>query len=248
MMPFTLYLKAISALPGAQFWAVVFLLMLFFLAFNNLIMSVDSHVTAVVEMLPCKLKRMGRREVLVLVMVVVCFLLSLQMVTQGAMKLFQMYENYGLSWTSLMFIIGLEAVVIGWVYGADRFYDNIEDMIGYRPFPLLKYCWLFVIPFFCTAGVFLSLESYFSTAKFSSLDRFVGSLLMLAPMICIPVFILVAVCKDENNMTTSACDLRQASPHKPRLTLCKRVILRGQTPTPKQPEEENPPTESTSGV
>ncbi|KAG9340014.1 hypothetical protein JZ751_022125 [Albula glossodonta] len=239
MMPFTLYLQVVSALPGAQFWAVVFLLMLFLLTFNNLIMCMDSHVTAVVEMLPCKLKRIGRREVLVLVMVVNCILLSLQMVTQEGLKVVHMYENYGL--TGLTFIIGLEAVVIGWVYGADRFYDNIEDMIGYRPFPMLKYCWLF-------AGVLSCLVAYFPTETFSSLDHFVGYLLMLAPMICIPVFILVAVCKDKNNMTTSASDLRQASPHKPRLTLCKRVILRGQTPTPKQPEEENQPTESTSGV
>lgn len=33
--------------------------------------------------------------------------------------------------------------------GADRFFDNIEDMIGYKPFPVLKYCWMFVIPLVC---------------------------------------------------------------------------------------------------
>lgn len=33
--------------------------------------------------------------------------------------------------------------------GADRFYDNIEDMIGYPPLPLLKYCWLFITPLIC---------------------------------------------------------------------------------------------------
>ena len=32
--------------------------------------------------------------------------------------------------------------------GADRFYDNIEDMIGYRPNPVIKYCWMFITPFF----------------------------------------------------------------------------------------------------
>lgn len=34
--------------------------------------------------------------------------------------------------------------------GARRFYDNIEDMIGYRPWPLIKYCWLFLTPAVCT--------------------------------------------------------------------------------------------------
>lgn len=33
--------------------------------------------------------------------------------------------------------------------GASRFYDNIEDMIGYKPWPLIKYCWLFFTPAVC---------------------------------------------------------------------------------------------------
>lgn len=33
--------------------------------------------------------------------------------------------------------------------GADRFYDNIEDMIGYRPWPLVKISWLFLTPGLC---------------------------------------------------------------------------------------------------
>lgn len=37
--------------------------------------------------------------------------------------------------------------------GADRFYDNIEDMIGYRPLPLLKYCWMFVTPLICVVSL-----------------------------------------------------------------------------------------------
>lgn len=36
------------------------------------------------------------------------------------------------------------------IVGAGRFYDNIEDMIGYRPWPLIKYCWLFLTPAVCT--------------------------------------------------------------------------------------------------
>ena len=33
--------------------------------------------------------------------------------------------------------------------GADRFYDIIEDMIGYRPLPLIKYCLKYVTPVIC---------------------------------------------------------------------------------------------------
>lgn len=33
--------------------------------------------------------------------------------------------------------------------GAERFYDNVEDMIGYRPGPYIKYCWRFFTPATC---------------------------------------------------------------------------------------------------
>lgn len=33
--------------------------------------------------------------------------------------------------------------------GPDRFYDNIADMIGYRPHPFMKYCWTYITPLMC---------------------------------------------------------------------------------------------------
>lgn len=44
----------------------------------------------------------------------------------------------------------LSPFLLFFVAGAGRFYDNIEDMIGYRPWPLIKYCWLFLTPAVCT--------------------------------------------------------------------------------------------------
>lgn len=37
--------------------------------------------------------------------------------------------------------------------GSDNFYDGIEDMIGYRPGPWMKYCWAVVTPLLCTVSV-----------------------------------------------------------------------------------------------
>lgn len=39
------------------------------------------------------------------------------------------------------------------IAGADRFYDNIEDMIGYRPNLVIKYCWRFFTPAICFVGL-----------------------------------------------------------------------------------------------
>lgn len=32
------------------------------------------------------------------------------------------------------------------VQGADRYYENIKDMIGYRPSLYMKYCWKLITP------------------------------------------------------------------------------------------------------
>lgn len=47
--------------------------------------------------------------------------------------------------------------------GADRFYDNIEDMIGYRPSPVIKYCWLYFTPATC----FVGLTNIYTTVSFT---------------------------------------------------------------------------------
>ena len=33
--------------------------------------------------------------------------------------------------------------------GADRFMDDVALMIGYRPFPWIKWCWSFITPAVC---------------------------------------------------------------------------------------------------
>ncbi|KAB0394612.1 hypothetical protein E2I00_010962 [Balaenoptera physalus] len=67
----------------------------------------------------------------------------------GGMYIFQLFDYYACSGTCLLFLSVFEVICIGWVYGADRFYDNMEDMFGYRPWPLVKISWLFLTPGLC---------------------------------------------------------------------------------------------------
>ncbi|KAG8005615.1 Sodium-and chloride-dependent GABA transporter 2 [Nibea albiflora] len=146
---FVTYPKALSMLPVSCLWAVLFFIMLLFLGLDTQFVCVESLATAITDMFPRQLRKPGRRELLVLGISVVCFLLGLLFVTNNGIVLFQVVDTYGPSGITLLIIALVETLAIGWVYGADRFMHNIEDMIGYPPVPVLKYCWLFITPLIC---------------------------------------------------------------------------------------------------
>ncbi|KAG7273030.1 hypothetical protein CRUP_017507 [Coryphaenoides rupestris] len=133
-LTFLTYPRAVSMLPGSNFWSVLFFLMILFLGLHSQFVCVESQATAITDMFPGQLRRRGRRELLVLAIAVVCFLLGLPMVTEvGASAtiidtldikaalcvLSPLVDLYGPSGVSLLFIACFETTVIGWVYGEE---------------------------------------------------------------------------------------------------------------------------------
>lgn len=223
-LAFIAYPKALSMLPIAPLWSVLFFLMILFLGLDSQFVCVESLATAITDLFPRLLRRRGAREILVLVIAVVCFLLALPLVSESGIFLFDLIDTFGASGITLLFIAMFECIVIGWIYGADRFFHNIEDMIGYPPVPVLKYCWMFVTPLICGVTLLYNLEDY-NHYMMSYFYRVIAMFLILTPMICIPLVMLWSLYYNINAMTTPSGDLRQAQPHKPILTLCKCVIF-----------------------
>lgn len=58
--------------------------------------------------------------------------------------------------------------------GSNRFYDNIEDMIGYRPLSLIKWCWKVVTPGICAVRDPPAAASSHPPASPSSAARLAG--------------------------------------------------------------------------
>ncbi|KAH0630311.1 hypothetical protein JD844_013226 [Phrynosoma platyrhinos] len=90
-----------------------------------------------------------RREITAAICCLVCCILDLSMVTQGGMYVFQLFDNYSASGITLLWQAFWECVVVAWVYGADRFMDDVAHMIGYRPLPYMKWCWSLFTPLVC---------------------------------------------------------------------------------------------------
>uniref|UniRef100_A0AAR2KV48 Transporter n=1 Tax=Pygocentrus nattereri TaxID=42514 RepID=A0AAR2KV48_PYGNA len=209
-LAFIAYPRAVSMMPFSPLWACFFFIMIVLLGLDSQFVCVESLVTAIVDMYPSTFRRKNRRELLILAVAIVSFLFGLIMLTEGGMYVFQLFDYYAASGMCLLFVAIFETVCIAWIYGADRFYDNIEDMIGYRPGPYIKYCWLFLTPATCFGTFAFSLIKY-TPLKYNNEYVYpwwgyaLGWLLALSSMVCIPLWIIY-------KMGTAKGTLREVRP------------------------------------
>ncbi|XP_063052746.1 sodium- and chloride-dependent GABA transporter 2 [Engraulis encrasicolus] len=191
-LAFIAYPRAVSMMPFSPVWACFFFIMIVLLGLDSQFVCVESLVTSVVDMYPTVFRRKNRRELFILAVSVVSYMVGLIMLTEGGMYVFQLFDYYAASGMCLLFVAIFETVCIAWVYGADRFYDNIEDMIGYRPGPVIKYCWLFFTPATCFGTFAFSLIKY-TPLKYNNEYVYpwwgygLGWLLALSSMVCVPL-------------------------------------------------------------
>ncbi|XP_077565842.1 sodium- and chloride-dependent GABA transporter 2-like [Stigmatopora nigra] len=197
-LAFIAYPRAVTMMPFSPLWAALFFIMIVFLGLDSQFVCVESLVTAIVDMYPATFRRKNRRELFLLLVVLLSFLVGLVMLTEGGMYVFQLFDYYAASGMCLLFMGLFETVCIAWVYGADRFYDNIEDMIGYRPGPYIKYCWMFFTPATCIGTFAFSLIKY-TPLKYNNEYVYpwwgyvIGWLLALSSMVCIPLWMVYKI-------------------------------------------------------
>uniref|UniRef100_A0A8C5X2M7 Transporter n=1 Tax=Malurus cyaneus samueli TaxID=2593467 RepID=A0A8C5X2M7_9PASS len=189
-LAFIAYPKAVTMMPLSPLWAALFFMMLIFLGLDSQFVCVESIVTAVVDMYPKVFRRGYRRELLILGLSI------------GGMYVFQLFDSYAASGMCLLFVAIFECVCIGWVYGDNRFYENIEDMIGYKPVSLIKWCWMVLTPGIC-AGIFIFFLVKYKPLKYNNVYIYpdwgygIGWMMALSSMVCIPLWICIKLWKTE---------------------------------------------------
>lgn len=194
-LAFIAYPRAVAMMPFPQIWAIFFFIMIILLGLDSEFVGLEALATAISDLYPSFFHVGHRRKILLLFICVVSFFIGLVMVTDGGLYIFQLFDYYACSGMTLLLFAFLQSVCIGWVYGADRFYDNIEDMIGYRPLPLIKYCLKYITPLICLATFIFSLVKY-TPLKFNNVVEYpwwgyaLGWWFTLSSTLMVPIFMV----------------------------------------------------------
>ncbi|KAG5837196.1 hypothetical protein ANANG_G00236720 [Anguilla anguilla] len=188
-----------------------FFIMIILLGLDSLFVMVEVVMTSVMDMFPRVLRRAGRREIFLLLFCLTCFILQLVMVTEGGMYVFQLFDYYAINGACVLFLCVFKVLAIGWLFGAERMVDVIEDMTGERPCLIFKLCWLYITPL-VTLGSFISSLVGYKPLTFNRWYVYpdwayvLGWLLALSSVVLVPGWSLV-------KLSLSTGTLRQRLSH-----------------------------------
>ncbi|XP_067002442.2 sodium- and chloride-dependent glycine transporter 1 [Anabrus simplex] len=154
-LAFVVYPEAISLMPFPQFWSVLFFFMLYLLGMDSLFVQIEAIIGSVTDEFP-NLRQ--HKKFVTLSSTLVMALVSVSMVTNGGIYVLQLLDSYSVS-VPVIFLCGLETVIILWIYDSKSFKRDVEFMIQ-RP---IHSIWVFCLKYVTT---FLLLLIFVATLIF----------------------------------------------------------------------------------
>ncbi|PIK55192.1 putative sodium- and chloride-dependent betaine transporter [Apostichopus japonicus] len=160
-LAFVAYPEGLAQMPGAPIWSVMFFFMLILLGIDSEFVGVEGFVTAIVDVFPYTFRRGNRREIFAACVCASYCVFGLCMTTYGGMYIFQLFDYYSASGSTLLWITTFECIGIGWVYGAENLSSSFYEMSGWKLLnPYLYISWKFLTPLFTGAVFIFSLVKY----------------------------------------------------------------------------------------
>uniref|UniRef100_A0A4W4G4M4 Transporter n=1 Tax=Electrophorus electricus TaxID=8005 RepID=A0A4W4G4M4_ELEEL len=159
-LAFIAYPQAVALMPLPHLWAVCFFIMILLLGLDTQFVCMEVIITSVTDMFPTVLRRPWRRELFLLLFCLFCFFSQIVMVTEGGIYVFQLFDYYACNGASLVLLSVFQSLAVGWIFGAERMCDIIEDMTGSYPNFIFKLCWKYLTPLISLASFIYSLVEY----------------------------------------------------------------------------------------
>jgi len=202
-LAFMAYPEAVSRMPISPLWSLLFFFMLLCLGFGTQFSTTETVVTTLMDQFEGL--RGKNRKWLTLGVCGFMYICGLSMITEGGMYVLQLVDNHSATYSAL--ILGcLEVSVMAWIYGADRFLDDLRFMLGFYPYPRLfwKWAWKIVSPTIVVLILFFTWADFngnsYGEYDFPAWANGLGWCITFSSISWIPIVAIVKILREEGSL------------------------------------------------
>ncbi|KAM8953600.1 sodium- and chloride-dependent neutral and basic amino acid transporter B(0+)-like [Pelodytes ibericus] len=203
-LAFIAYPEALTQLPISPLWSFLFFFMLLTLGLDSQFAMIETIITSIQDAFPKVMKKM--RIPITISCCGVIFLLGLLCVTQSGIYWVNLIDYFCGGW-AILFAAVLELIGICWIYGANRFIEDIEMMIGKKHWAFWLWwraCWIFISPVILTAILLWSLITFeypsYGDVPYPVWGVALGWCMICFCLIWIPIVAIVKIVQAKGNV------------------------------------------------
>uniref|UniRef100_A0A3B4ZV05 Transporter n=1 Tax=Stegastes partitus TaxID=144197 RepID=A0A3B4ZV05_9TELE len=139
-LAFIAFTEVMALFPASPFWSTLFFLMLLNLGLSTMFGTMQGILTPLMD----NFSLLGRHRTLLTVSsCALGFVIGLLFTQRSGNYFVAMFDDYSAT-LPLVIVVIFETISVAWVYGTDRFLDDIEVMLKWRPPVVYKYLWKYV--------------------------------------------------------------------------------------------------------
>ncbi|KAG1672550.1 Sodium-dependent dopamine transporter [Nymphon striatum] len=190
---FVVYPEAISTMPGATFWAIIFFLMLITLGLDSSFGGSEAIVTALTDEFPI----IGRnREIFMALLFTFYYIIGIFSCTQGGAYVIHLLDTFAANY-SILIAVTTEAIAVSWIYGINRFCGDIKEMLGFEVGLYWKVCWVAVAPaflmFIIVCGLYAHRPLEYRGHSYPAWATALGWMISGSSVLCIPAVAIIKI-------------------------------------------------------
>ncbi|XP_058510683.1 sodium-dependent neutral amino acid transporter B(0)AT2 [Solea solea] len=171
-LAFIAFTEVMALFPASPFWSALFFLMLLNLGLSTMFGTMQGILTPLMD----NFSFLGRhRTALTVSSCALGFLIGLLFTQRSGNYFVAMFDDYSAT-LPLIIVVIFETFSVSWVYGTDRFMDDIEVMLKWRPPVVYKYLWKYVC-LLAMIGLLAAslLRMVFKSPTYTAWDQSTGS-------------------------------------------------------------------------
>lgn len=224
-LAFIAFTEAMALFPASPFWSALFFLMLLNLGLSTMFGTMQGILTPLMD----NFRALGRHKTMLTVCsCILGFIIGLLFTQKSGNYFVTMFDDYSAT-LPLIIVVIFETISVAWIYGADRFLDDIEVMLQWRPPVLYRYLWKYVCPLGMMGLLAASLlRMVFKRPTYTAWDHSTGSetsleypdwalamlsMLIIAATLPVPIGYLISFLKKRRSLTTEEDEAERPTEH-----------------------------------